>query len=97
MTFNYKVAGVQLAGEGMTMEELVEAAYALEEDTAMEGLAVLTGVVSMINTPYDDGYKNLTCTMIVGDLTDMPIKGYRLKGDGAETLAVGIPSPSAAL
>ena len=89
VTFNYMVEGVKLAGEGMTMEELVEAAYALEEDTALEGLAVLTGVVSMINTPYDAGYKNLTCTMIVGDLTDMPIKCYRLKGEGAETLAVG--------
>ena len=89
VAFNFKVAGVKLAGEGMTMEELVEAAYALDEDQALEGLAVLTGVVTMINTPYDDGYKNLTCTIVVGDLTDMPIKCYRLKGEGAETLAVG--------
>ena len=88
-TFDFKVEGVQLAGEGMTMEELVEAAYALDEDEAMEGLAVLTGVVTVINTPYDAGYKNLTCTIVVGDLTDRPIKCYRLKGDGAETLAVG--------
>ena len=88
-TFDFKVEGVQLAGEGMTMEELVEAAYALDEDAALEGLAVLTGVVTVINTPYDDGYKNLTCTIVVGDLTDRPIKCYRLKGDGAETLAVG--------
>ena len=87
--FNYKVAAEELAMPGATMEELVEAAYALDEDQALEGLAVLTGVVTMINTPYDDGYKNLTCTIVVGDLTDMPIKCYRLKGEGADTLAVG--------
>ena len=89
VSFNYMVEGVLLAGAGMTMEELVEAAYALDENAAMEGLAILTGVVTMINTPYDDGYKNLTCTIVVDDLTDMPIKCYRLKGEGADTLAVG--------
>ena len=88
-TFNYKVEGVQLAMPGATMEELVEAAYALDEDTALEGLAVLTGVVTVINTPYDAGYQNLTCTIVVDGLTDRPIKCYRLKGEGAETLAVG--------
>ena len=89
VSFNYKVAGVKLAGEGMTMQELVAAAYALDEDTALDGLAVLTGKVTMINTPYDDGYKNLTCTIVVEDCEDMPIKCYRLKGDGAENLAIG--------
>ena len=89
VTFNYKVAGVKLAGEGMTMQELVAAAYALDEDTALEGLAVLTGKVTMINTPYDAGYQNLTCTIVVEDCEDMPIKCYRLKGEGAEDLAIG--------
>ena len=89
VALDYKVAGVKLAGEGMTMEELVEAAYALENGESLEGLGVLTGVVSMINTPYDPGYKNLTVTIIVGDLTDMPMKCYRLKGDGAENIKVG--------
>ena len=87
--FNYMVEGVVLAGAGMTMEELVEAAYNLDEGEALEGLGVLTGVVTVINTPWDDGYKNLTVSMVVGDLNDMPIKCYRLKGDGAETIAVG--------
>ena len=87
--FNYKVEGVLLAGAGMTMEELVEAAYALEEDTALEGLAVLTGEVTMINTPYDEGYQNVTCTIVVEGCADRPIKCYRLKGDGADTLAIG--------
>ncbi len=89
VSFDFKVAGVQLAGDGMTMEELVEAAYALEEGASMEGLAVLTGKVTMINTPYDEGYKNVTVTIQVGELSDKVIKCYRLKGDGAETLGIG--------
>ena len=84
VTFNYKVKGA-----GMTMEELVEAAYALDEDQAMEEPGVLIGVVTMINTPYDEGYQNLTCTIVVEDMTDRPIKCYRLKGVGAENVAVG--------
>jgi len=84
VTFDYKVKGA-----GMTMEELVEAAYALEEDQAMEEPGVLIGVVTMINTPYDEGYQNLTCTIVVEDMTDRPIKCYRLKGVGAENVAVG--------
>ena len=88
IAFDYKVTGVQLAGAGMTMEELVEAAYALEENTELEGLGVLTGKVTMINTPYDEGYKNVTITIQVGDLSDKPIKCYRLTGD--EAAAVGI-------
>ena len=66
VTFNYKVKGA-----GMTMEELVEAAYALDEDQAMEEPGVLIGVVTMINTPYDEGYQNLTCTIVVEDMTGM--------------------------
>ena len=84
VTFDYKVKGA-----GMTMEELVEAAYALDEDQAMEETGVLIGVVTMINTPYDEGYQNLTCTIVVEDMTDRPIKCYRLKGVGAENVAVG--------
>ena len=89
VSFDFKVAGVKLAGEGMTMEELVEAAYALEKDQALEGLGVLTGKVTMINTPYDEGYKNVTVTIQVGELSNKVIKCYRLKGDGAENVGVG--------
>ena len=89
MTVQYMVQGVVLAGEGMTMEELLEAAYDLDEGESLEGLGVLTGVVSMVNTPYDESYKNVTVTIVVEDRADLPIKCYRMKGEDAALVAPG--------
>ena len=77
------------ASAGKTDEEIVKEAYKLEDGEVMEGVATLTGVITMIKTPYDAGYQNITVIIQVGDLTDMRIEVYRLSGEGADKLAVG--------
>jgi len=72
-----------------TPEEIVNAAYALKDGESLKGTYELKGVITSIDTPYDSGYKNLTVTIQVGDMKDKLIKCYRLKGDGADKLAVG--------
>lgn len=77
------------AGVGKTDEDIVKEAYALEKGAEMEGAATLTGVVKSIRIPYDAGYGNITVIIQVGNLADMPIDCYRLKGDGVADLAPG--------
>ena len=77
------------AGAGLTDEQIVENAYKLEDGQVMEGVSTLTGKITMIKTPYDAGYKNITVIIQIGELTDKRIECYRLKGDGAENLASG--------
>ena len=73
----------------MTQVEIVEAAYALAKDTAMEGTYTLEGKITKIDTPYDEGYKNITVTIAVAGIEDKPIMCYRLKGTGVDALTVG--------
>lgn len=68
---------------------IVEEAYALEVGASMDQEVTLTGVISKVDTPYDDGYKNITVTMDVIGVEGKPIQCYRLKGEGAETLKPG--------
>ena len=68
---------------------IVDEAYALEQGATMDREVTLTGVISKIDTPYDEGYKNITVTMNVIGVEGKPIQAYRLKGEGAETLKVG--------
>ena len=77
------------AGAGKTYEELVKKAYELEVGAEMEGTATLVGVVKSIRIPYDSGYKNITVIIQVGNLAEMPIDCYRLKGEGIDKLAPG--------
>ena len=70
-------------------DELVNAAYELEEGAAMEGTFRLYGKVVKIDTPYSEEYKNITVTIQVGELADKTIQCYRLSGEGADKLAVG--------
>ena len=77
------------AGAGKTDEQIVEEAYKLEDGKTMEGVSTLTGKITMIKTPYDSGYKNITVIIQIGNLSDKRIECYRLKGEGAENLAVG--------
>ena len=74
-----------------TPEKIVNAAYALEKDTFLaEGAQfTLTGVISSVQTPYDDGYKNVSVFIIIEGLEDKPILCYRLKGDGADKIKIG--------
>ena len=69
--------------------EAIKKAYALAPGETMEGTYTVIGVITSINTPYDSGYKNITVTIEVAGAEDMPLVCYRLKGDGADKLAVG--------
>lgn len=73
-----------------TPEEIVNAAYELEEGATLAGGSyTLTGVITSVDTAYDSGYGNITVTIVVGDMTDMPIQCFRMKGTGVEYIAVG--------
>ncbi len=76
-------------GEQIDQSQLLEAAYALEEGLAMTAPCILKGVITKIDTPWSADYKNITVTIVVDGKEDKPIMCYRLKGDGADTLAVG--------
>ena len=69
-------------------EDIVNAAYALEVGATMDDIT-LTGVVTEINTAFSSQYNNITVTIVIGTLTDKPIECYRLKGEGADAIAVG--------
>ena len=72
-----------------TAAEIVAAAYALADGESLPYTATLTGVISVIDTPWNDQYKNITVTIVVGGDAEHPIMCFRLKGDAAATLAVG--------
>ncbi|MBQ9151565.1 MAG: discoidin domain-containing protein [Clostridia bacterium] len=72
-----------------TPEEIVNAAYALEVGASLSKEYTLTGVIISVDTVYSENYKNVTVTMVVGDMTDKPIQCFRLKGEGADVIAVG--------
>ena len=70
-----------------TQTDIVNDAYKLAKDTTL-GEFTLTGVIVSVDTAYDSGYKNVTVTIVVEGLTDKPIKCFRLKGEGADVIAV---------
>jgi len=82
-------------GEGTTVEmpttpeEILKAAYALEKGKSLPAACKLTGVITKVDTPYSDQYKNVTVTIVVGGDNTKPIMCFRLKGDGADKLQVG--------
>lgn len=86
-SFNRRIPAA--AAAGLTMEQIVELAYQLEDGEVMEGVATLTGVITMVKTPYDEGYDNITVIMQIGELTDKRIECYRMKGDGIKDLCAG--------
>ena len=72
-----------------TPEEILTALYALEAGQKMEGTYTLSGVITQVNTPYNQQYKDVTVTIVVGNFTDKPVMCYCMKGEGVETLKVG--------
>ena len=70
----------------ISVKDLVDAAYALAEGAAMDGTYTLTGVIATVDTAYSEQYKNVTVTITV---EGKAIMCYRLKGEGADTIAVG--------
>ena len=89
------VAEAMTPSEGPTIyetpEEIVNAAYELELGGVLSAghKYTLTGVITEIPSAWSDDYGNITVVIVVGDMTDKPIECFRLKGDGANKLAVG--------
>ena len=75
--------------DGLTYAEIVELAYALEDQASTEDAFRLYGTVTSIDTPWSDDYQNITVTIAVAGKEDKPIQCYRLKGEGAKDLKVG--------
>ena len=88
LSFKHKVPAALIL-EGLSYEEIVAAAYTLEDGVAMEEPQRLFGTIINIPTPYSEEYKNITVDMQIGELADQPIQCYRLSGEGADKLAVG--------
>ncbi len=65
------------------------AAYALGTGAAIEGAKTMTGVITEVNSAYSEKYGNVTVTIVVAGLDDYKIECFRLKGEGADTIAVG--------
>lgn len=86
-TFNRRIPASLSAGK--SDEDIVKEAYELEKDEVMDGVSTLTGVITMVKTPYDEGYQNITVIIQIGNLTDKRIECYRMKGDKAAELCVG--------
>ena len=72
-----------------TPAEIVDAAYALEKGGKLDGTYTLTGKITSVDIAWSDQYKNITVTIAVEGKEDKPIQAFRLKGEGAEGLAVG--------
>ena len=70
----------------MTPADIVNAAYSLAENTALDGTYTLTGVISYVDSAYSAQYSNVTVVMIVEGMTDKPIMCYRMKGTGADVI-----------
>ena len=68
---------------------ILTAAYALAAGEKLPYEATLTGTITSIDTAYSTQYQNITVTITVAGADGMPIMCYRLKGTGADALAVG--------
>ena len=89
VSFTHRVPAAIIIDDGMTYEQIVDAAYALEDGMALEETFRLFGTIVKIDTPWSADYQNITVTIQIGDMSDKLIMCYRLKGEGAATLAVG--------
>lgn len=86
--YKFKVKGIEIADD-TDVETILNDAYALEAGKKMDSEVTLTGVITSVDTPYSDQYKNVTVTITIQGFEDKPIKCYRLAGEGADGLAVG--------
>lgn len=68
---------------------ILTAAYALADNEKLPYEATLTGTITKIDEAYSTQYQNITVTITISGAEDMPIMCYRMKGTGAEALAVG--------
>ncbi len=88
LSFNHKVPAAMIL-DGLSYEEIVAAAYTLEDGLAMEEPQRLFGTIVKIPTPYSEQYGNITVDIQIGNLADQPIQCYRLSSEGVADLKVG--------
>ena len=69
--------------------EIVNAAYALAVGASLPYEVTLTGTIISVDTEYSADYGNVTVTITVAGAEDKPIVCFRLKGTGADSIAVG--------
>lgn len=71
-------------------KEIVDAAFALASGAALPYEATLSGTITAIDTPYSEQYGNISVVINVeGTTGTKSLLCYRIKGEGAATLAVG--------
>ncbi|MBQ6832215.1 MAG: hypothetical protein IJO28_06210 [Oscillospiraceae bacterium] len=75
--------------KAVDMIAIVEAAYALAPGESLPYESTLRGKITQIKTPWSADYQNITVVIEIEGIEDKPIECYRLKGEGAEDLAVG--------
>ena len=75
--------------EAADMGEILKAAYALKSGESLPYESTLMGVVTVVKTPYDPSYKNITVIIEIAGYEDMPIECYRMKGEGIEEICIG--------
>ena len=69
--------------------EILEEAYALEANAFLPYTATLTGTITQVTEAFNARYQNVTVVMEVDGCEDMPIKCFRLQGDGADQINFG--------
>ena len=89
VSFEQKVPAAIILDAGMSYEEIVTAAYTLEDGLDLGEEYRLFGKIVKIDNPYSDEYKNITVTIQVGDMSDNLIQCFRMTGEGADKLAEG--------
>ena len=75
--------------DGLTYAQIVDLAYALEDQASTEDAYRLFGTVASIDTEWSEDYQNITVTITVAGKEEQPIQCYRLAGEGAKDLKVG--------
>ena len=79
---------ISVVPANMSEADIVNALYALDKGETLDGSYTLTGVITSVDTEYNDQFKNVTVTIVVGDMKDKPVMCYRLEGDGCDKIKV---------
>ena len=79
VSFQRSVPAAIIIEAGMSYEQIVEAAYKLQDGIAMEETYRLFGTITNIDTPYSEDYHNITVTIQIGELADKQIIRYNHK------------------
>ena len=88
-TIEFDAGCTLIPADTVSSAKIVARAYALEEDAQLMGTKTLTGSIASIDTAFSAEYGNITVTIVVGGLNDYAIQCFRMKGEGADKLAVG--------